>query len=164
MARMTHFHGILKRDLFKRITFLRTFLSGKDILAAAAVEDYHWRDRLWTPMRTLWTFLVQVLNPDWSCRAAVAQVLAEQAAIGAYRCVGRRGWQARMRVNGKHTFLRYFYDEVEAAKAYDRAARKYHGEFAALNFPNASLRLGSSKKKTLKNLLSAIRHRASSIS
>jgi hypothetical protein len=79
---MTHFHGILKRDLFKRITFLRTFLSAKDVLAAAAAEDYHWRDRLWTPMRTLWTFLVQVLNPNWSCRAAVAQVLAEQAAIG----------------------------------------------------------------------------------
>lgn len=82
MARMTHFHGILKRDLFKRITFLRTFLSAKDVLADATAQDYHWRDRVWTPLRTLWTFLVQVLNPDWSCRAAVAQVLAEQVAIG----------------------------------------------------------------------------------
>jgi len=45
MARMTHFHGILKRDLFKRITFLRTFLSAKDVLADAAAQDYHWRDR-----------------------------------------------------------------------------------------------------------------------
>ena len=42
-----------------------------------------------------------------------------------------------MRINGKHTFLGYFYDEVEAAKAYDRAAKKYHGDFAALNFPNS---------------------------
>lgn len=49
MARMTHFHGILKRDLFKRITFLRTFLSAKDVLADAAAQDYHWRDRIWTP-------------------------------------------------------------------------------------------------------------------
>ncbi len=72
MARMTHFHGILKRDLFKRTTFLRTFVSTKDVLAAAAAEDYHWRERVCTPMRTLWTFLVQVLNPNWSCRAAVA--------------------------------------------------------------------------------------------
>jgi hypothetical protein len=32
---MTHFHGILKRDLFKRITSLRTFLSAKGVLADA---------------------------------------------------------------------------------------------------------------------------------
>jgi len=80
MPRMTHFRKILKSDL--RITLLRTFLSAKDVLASVAAEDYQWRDRIWTPMRTLWTFLVQVLNPDYSCRAAVAQVLAEQAAIG----------------------------------------------------------------------------------
>jgi hypothetical protein len=79
---MTHFHQILKRDLFKRIVFLRTFLSVEDILAAAAAEHYRWRERIWTPMQTLWTFLVQVLNPDCSCRAAVAQVLVEQAALG----------------------------------------------------------------------------------
>jgi len=82
MAIITHFHHVLKRDLFKRIVFLRTFLSTEDILAAAAAEHYRWRERIWTPMQTLWTFLVQVLNPDCSCRAAVAQVLAEQAALG----------------------------------------------------------------------------------
>jgi len=82
MARMTHFHQILKRDLFKRIVFLRTFLSAEDILATAAAEHYRWRERIWTPIWTLWTFLVQVLNPDCSCRAAVAHVLAEQAALG----------------------------------------------------------------------------------
>lgn len=65
MARMTYFREILKRDLFKRITFLRTFLSAKDVLASVAAEDYQWRDRIWTPMRALWTFLVQMLNPDW---------------------------------------------------------------------------------------------------
>lgn len=61
---------------------------------------------------------------------------------GVYRCVGRTGWQARMRVNGKHTFLGYFHDEVQAARAYDLAARKYHGQFAALNFPEAAARCG----------------------
>jgi hypothetical protein len=40
MARMTYFREIIKRDLFKRITFLRTFLSDKDVLASVAAEEH----------------------------------------------------------------------------------------------------------------------------
>jgi hypothetical protein len=32
--------------------------------------------------------------------------------------------------------LGYFDSEEDAARAYDRAARMYHKEFAQLNFPN----------------------------
>ena len=34
------------------------------------------RDRIFTPLVTLWTFLSQVLSPDHSCREAVARVIA----------------------------------------------------------------------------------------
>jgi len=38
-------------------------------------------------------------------------------------------------VNRKSKFIGYFDNEIDAAKAYDTAARKYHGAFAVLNFP-----------------------------
>lgn len=49
--------------------------------------------------------------------------------------IDMKRWRARIRVNGRRIYLGSFSDELEAAKAYDRAARKYHGQFAALNFP-----------------------------
>ena len=63
MARMTHFHQILKRDLFKRIVFLRTFLSAEDILAAWAKTKY--------PSSALCTYALCtcILFLDFACPA-----------------------------------------------------------------------------------------------
>jgi len=47
----------------------------------------------------------------------------------------RGKWLARIKGDGKYLNLGRFDDEIDAAKAHDEAARKYHGEFAKLNFP-----------------------------
>lgn len=47
-------------------------------------------------------------------------------------------WQVQITCEKKKIHLGCFRDEIEAAKAYDRAAKKYHGEFSCLNFPEAS--------------------------
>lgn len=42
-------------------------------------------------------------------------------------------WQAKIRVNRKYIHLGHFISVIEAAKAYNEAAIKYHGEFANIN-------------------------------
>lgn len=46
-----------------------------------------------------------------------------------------RKWCASIHFKGKPIWLGCFNDEIEAARAYDRAAVEYFGEFARLNFP-----------------------------
>lgn len=55
--------------------------------------------------------------------------------IGVTYCVRDKWYVAQLRQHGKHLLRKGFKDEIDAAKAYDEAAIKYHGEFARLNFP-----------------------------
>lgn len=47
-------------------------------------------------------------------------------------------WCAYIKVDGKRLHLGLFVNLVDAAQAYDRAARKYFGEFACLNLALAA--------------------------
>jgi hypothetical protein len=55
--------------------------------------------------------------------------------IGVWFDKKRNKWTAQIRYNGRKIWLGRFDSEIDAAKAYDAAAIKYHGEFARLNFP-----------------------------
>jgi hypothetical protein len=48
---------------------------------------------------------------------------------------GRNKWLAYINYNTKRIHLGRFDNEIDAAKAYDAAAKKYHSIFAKLNFP-----------------------------
>jgi hypothetical protein len=58
--------------------------------AMTAIEGV-WRDRIYTPLVTLWVFLGQVLSADHSCRAAVARLIAHRLSQGESACSAETG-------------------------------------------------------------------------
>ncbi|MBN1795892.1 MAG: HNH endonuclease [Sedimentisphaerales bacterium] len=54
--------------------------------------------------------------------------------IGVSWCKRDEKWLARIGVNGIAIHLGRYKDEAEAARAFDKAAKKHRGEFAVLNF------------------------------
>ncbi|MFL5334860.1 MAG: IS4 family transposase, partial [Geminicoccaceae bacterium] len=63
-----------------------------DVLTEAKILDVlnehgvEYRDRVFSPVTTIWGFLSQVLSEDHSCRDAVARVIAHRAASGVRVC------------------------------------------------------------------------------
>jgi len=58
--------------------------------------------------------------------------------IGVYFRKDIRKWVAKIIIEGKLILLGNFDNEIDAARAYDEAAKIHHKEFARLNFPPAS--------------------------
>ena len=76
------------RDRFARDQGLpfTASLSQASILDALNRHGVQFRDRLFSPVTTIWGFLSQVLSDDHSCRDAVSRVLAHRAASGLKPC------------------------------------------------------------------------------
>jgi hypothetical protein len=56
----------------------------------------------------------------------------------------RQRWVVYIRYGGRNRFIGQFADEIEAAKAYDRAAASLFGEYAYLNFPKEAMHASAS--------------------
>jgi Transposase DDE domain len=61
-------------------------LSERSILDALNAHGIKYRDRVFSPVTTIWGFLSQVLGDDHSCRDAVSRIIAHRAAAGLNVC------------------------------------------------------------------------------
>lgn len=66
-------------------------------------------------------------------RRKIKKGISRYKGVGWEESTGK--WRARIIINRKKISLGCYKDEIAAARAYDKAAKKYHGEFARLNFP-----------------------------
>jgi hypothetical protein len=82
MASIAHWGGVLKRQVSQGNEMVLAQLSGQEVMAACQGCGHLWRDRFWTPLRTIWTFLLQVLDAGSSCRDAVAKTLVDCVVAG----------------------------------------------------------------------------------
>jgi IS4 transposase len=82
MATIAQFKRVLKEQLGSDGTGVGTRWITEKVDGVIRDRQICWRDRFWTPLQTIWTFLWQVLDVNSSCRAAVAMTLAQKAAQG----------------------------------------------------------------------------------
>jgi hypothetical protein len=107
VMRTSHQRGFRQQVRFLRQQFLQdgdlpfTNVLSEDLVRRALTAfNVFWRDRIFSPLVTLWVFLGQVLNADSSCRAAVARLIAHRVSQGQGPCSAKTGayCQARRRL------------------------------------------------------------------
>lgn len=78
-------------------------LSAELVAQALTAANTVWKDRIYTPLTTLWIFLGQILDIDHSCRAAVTRFIAYRVSHGQSYCSAETGayCQARKRLPEK---------------------------------------------------------------
>ena len=81
MNSIAPFRRVLKGQVRAGAAGFTEYWTDAQIEHACRHCGHAWRDRVWTPVCTVWAFLLQVLH-DGSCREAVALVLGGQAAAG----------------------------------------------------------------------------------
>src|SRR5262249_34693964 len=105
-----------------------------DVLTEASILDVlqeqgvKYRDRVFSPVSTIWGFLSQVLSDDHSCRDAVARIIAHRAANGRAVCSPNAASycnaRARLRTDVLRDLARRTAGELQAGAA---EGWKWHG-------------------------------------
>jgi hypothetical protein len=67
-------------------------------------------------------------------RSKNSRTLCSSKYKGVYYNKKRKKWQSQIRANQETHYLGRFKNEIDAAKAYDKAAKIYFGNYAKLNF------------------------------
>jgi hypothetical protein len=105
--RSSHQRGLRQQVRFLRQQFLQdgdlpfTKVLSEDLVTRSLTAfNVFWKDRIFSPLVTLWVFLSQALSIDHSCRAAVARLIAHRVSQGQKPCSARTGayCQARERL------------------------------------------------------------------
>ena len=78
---------------------------------------------------------LRLCSPVQNSRNAVSNNGASSKYKGVCRRRKTKKWRAAIKFNKKSYNLGDFTDEIAAAKAYDKKAAEFFGEFACLNFP-----------------------------
>jgi hypothetical protein len=100
-GRFSHQFSSFRRQWCREQTLPFTdVLSAERMQSLLVEEDVEFRRSAFTPLVTLWTFLGQVLNPDHSCREAVARLIAFLVSQGQRPCAAGTGayCEARQRL------------------------------------------------------------------
>ncbi len=91
---------LLKRQFLQEGNLPFTDVLSRETIETALQAINGWKDRIYTPLVTLWVFLGQVISADHSCRAAVARLIAHRVSQGQNACSAKTGayCQARKRL------------------------------------------------------------------
>lgn len=65
-------------------------------------------------------------------------IVSQSGFKGVYRQLNRDKWLVQIKADGVVHHVGMFLDKEDGARAYDQAARIFHGPFAHLNFPEIS--------------------------
>jgi hypothetical protein len=78
---------------------------------------------------------LRVCTHAQNCRNRAVSRARKNGFKGVTRRRANGKWRVRIMVNYKLIYIGDFDDEIAGAHAYDKAAIRYHGKFAQLNFP-----------------------------